>query len=66
VFGLLTDYDVPLFGHESDNQADFFLLSACVIPGYPYAVRMAQLRLAVMRGKLVFGEDEFSVGFHIA
>ncbi|MCC6126208.1 MAG: hypothetical protein IT426_14695 [Pirellulales bacterium] len=63
--GLLAHDHAPLFGREANDETDFLLLSAGLVPRNPHAVRMPQFRLAVMRGELVLGEDEFSVGLYV-
>jgi hypothetical protein len=65
MLGLLAHNDISLFGHKAGDQADFLLVTARFIPGDPHAVGMPDFRLAVMRGKLIFGEDELSIGFDI-
>jgi hypothetical protein len=62
VFGLFTDHHAAFFGREADDQAQLFLRPACIVPRYPNAVRMAQFRLAVMRGELLLGEYVLAVG----
>jgi hypothetical protein len=63
--GLLAHDQTPFHGRESSDEADFPLLSTGLVPRNPHAVRMPQFRLAVMRGELVLGEDEFAVGFYV-
>ena len=48
---------------EADDQADFFLRPAHLVPRKPYAVGVADLRLAVMGWKLIRREDVLPVGF---
>ncbi len=65
LFVLLAHHDVAFFGHEADDQADIFLRPAYFVPGQPHAVRMAQFRLAVMRGQLVFSKNVFTIGLYV-
>lgn len=45
---------------ESRDQADLSPWTAHAIPGYPKAVRMAELRLAVVPGELLGAKDIFT------
>jgi hypothetical protein len=62
---LLAHHDAAFFGREAGNHADIFLRSARLVPGQPYAVGIAQFRLAVMRGELVFGKHVFAIGLGV-
>lgn len=61
MLGLLADDRGAFGGGEPGDEADFRLRASGVIPGQPHAVRMPQLRPAVVPGELLGGEDEFSI-----
>jgi hypothetical protein len=63
---LLADHHASLVGREARDQADLPLVSTRLIPRDPEAVRMAELRFAIVRGDLVFCEDEFPIGLYVA
>lgn len=52
----------PVAGSEADDQRDFLLLLPGRVPGNPHAVRVADVRAAVVLGQLFGGEDVLSVG----
>jgi hypothetical protein len=52
----------PVLRFKADDQRYLLLHSAHFVPGYPYAVGMPDLRLAVMGWKLLRRDDVFSVG----
>jgi len=62
---LFADHGPAFERLEANDQADFSRLAADRIPGNPDAVGMAQLRLAVVLGELVGGEDVFAVGLGV-
>ena len=65
MLGLRSDNHRPLAGEETDDQADFLLRAADLVPGDPDAVRMAEVRLAVVPGELLGREDVFSIGLRV-
>lgn len=63
---LADDHSSLGFGLEADDQADFLVASAHLIPRQPHAIGMADLRLAVVGGQLLGSEDVLAVGFGVA